>query len=406
MKFKFNIISVALLMLTGGMTFTSCNSDGDKFDYDKAGLFVSGTENNPIVKFVVEDTPASYSLTVQSTKKVDHDVTLTLAVDSSKVKEYNDANTTSYYAIPEGAVELDNPQVTISAGSAISTAATVRVVSTDQFVEGRTYVIPVTVTAVKGTDEPLIETSKTIFLRISRVLNFYSIQANSGASSNFIFDNPIPLSTFTYEVKIYPQGLNRRNYPQRFMALEQNDESKSLLLRFNEANSDNKLQVILAGNKFISNTQFENGHWYLLSFVYDGSTVSLYVNGVLDTSIGAKVDGINFQRYEMGMSWAGYTSQQFFSHRFCEIRVWDRALSTSEIAGGICGVDAHSDGLKAYWKFNEGTGHIFKDATGNGFDMDWSKSQRCLTESGSLQPTPGAANSIKWVKDDINKCAQ
>jgi len=406
MKLKFNIISMALLMLTGGMMFTSCNSKGDDFDYNKAGLFVSGTENNPIVKFVVEDTPASYSVTVQSTKKVDHDVTLTLAIDSSKVKEYNAANTTNFYSIPDGAVELGNPQVKISAGSAISTAAIVRVVSTEQFKEGRTYLIPVTVKAVNGTDEPLIETSKTIFLRISRVLNFYSIQANSGASSNFIFDKAIPLSTFTYEMKIYPQGLNRANYPQRFMALEQEDESKSLLLRFNEANSDNKLQVILSGNKFISNTQFENGHWYLLSFVYDGSTVSLYVNGVLDTSIGAKVDGINFKRYEMGMSWAGYTSSQFFAHRFCEIRVWNRALSASEIAGGMCGVDAHSDGLKAYWKFNEGTGHVFKDATGNGYDMDWSKSQRCLTESGSLQPTPDAANAINWVKDDVNKCAQ
>lgn len=406
MKLKFNIISAALLMLTGGMTFTSCNSEGDDFDYNKAGLFVSGTENNPVVKFVVEDTPASYPVTVQSTKKVDQDVKLTLAIDATKIDEYNKTNTTNYFCVPDGAVELENPQVTISAGTAISTATTVRVVNTDAFEEGRTYVVPVTVKAVNGTDEPLIETSKTIFLRISRIINFYSIQANSGASSNYIFDKDIPLKKLTYEVKIYPQGLSRANYPQRFLALEQEDESKSLLLRFNEANSDNKLQVILAGNKFISNTEFENGHWYLLSFVYDGSTISLYVNGVLDTSIGAKIDEIKFKRYEMGMSWGGYTTRQFFSHRFCELRIWDRPLSPSEILGGMAGVDPHSDGLKAYWKFNEGNGCIFKDATGNGFDMDWSKSQRDVSENGIMVPTPKAAESIVWVKDDINKVAQ
>lgn len=406
MKTKHNIISAALLLLFGGIALTGC-SDGDDFDWNKSGLFMSGTENNPVVKFTVENTPESYSLTVQSTKKLDSDATLTLAIDTSKVSEYNAANSTTYFPIPTGAVELENPQVTISAGSAISSVANVRIVSTDDFVDGRTYVIPVTIKDVQGTDEDIIPTSKTIYLRVSRVINFHSIQANANASSNFVFDKPIHLDKLTYEVKIYPQGLNRKNYPQRFLALEQTDESKSLLLRFNEANSDNKLQVILAGNRFISNTEFENGHWYLLSFVYDGSTIAMYVNGVLDTSISASIEGgIDFQRYEMGMSWTSYRSQQFFAHRFCELRIWDRPLSASEILGGMAGVDAKSDGLKAYWKFNEGEGHVFHDATGNGYDMDWSKSMREVREGAGLTDTPDAANYIEWVKDDINKVAQ
>lgn len=403
MKSILNILSTALLVLAA-VIVAACAA-GDDFDYDKTGLYLSGTENNPVVKFKVEDTPASYAVTVQSTKKVENDVTVTLGIDASKVTEYNEANTTTYFAVPEGSVELDKTQVTIAAGSAISDAINVKVVSTDEFKEGCTYVIPVTVKTISGTDAPVIETCKTIFLRISRVLNFYSIQANSGASSNFIFDQPIPLKKFTYEVKIYPEGLNRTNYPQRFLAMEQADESKSLLLRFNEANSDNKLQVILDGNKFISNTEFENGHWYLLSFVYDGNTIAMYVNGVLDTSINASIDGINFQRYEMGMSWGGYNTRQFFAHRFCELRVWDRALTASEILGGMAGVDAQSNGLKAYWKFNEGKGHIFHDATGNGFDMDWSKTSRAVNES-DMVPTPDAANAIQWVRDDKNKVTE
>lgn len=251
----------------------------------------------------------------------------------------------------------------------------------------------------------MIPTCKTIFLRIARVINFYAIEADYGASSNFIFDQPVHLSTFTYEVKIYPQGLNRRNYPQRFLALEQKDESKSLLLRFNEANSDNKLQTILAGNKLMSNTQFENGNWYLLTWVYDGTNIFFYVNGTLDTSGAATIDGIDFQRYEMGMSYQGYNRQQFFAHRFCELRIWNRALSTTEINANMCGADPQSEGLVAYWKFNEGEGHIFKDASNHGMDMDWSKTQRAVS-GDNLTATPGAADKIKWVKDDINKCAQ
>ena len=229
------------------------------------------------MKFVVEDTPASYAVTVQSTKKVDSDVKVELAIDASKVDEYNAANGSNYVAAPEGSVELEQSTVTISAGAAISSAANVKVLSTEELVEGRNYVVPVTMKTVSNGD--------------------------------VIFDQPVHLSTFTYEVKIYPKGLNRRNYPQRFLALEQKDESKSLLLRFNEANSDNKLQTILAGNKLMSNTQFENGNWYLLTWVYDGTNIFFYVNGTLDTSGAAAIDGIDFQRYEMGMSYQGYNSQ-------------------------------------------------------------------------------------------------
>ncbi len=386
------------------LLLSACRGDGG-FDYDHSALYVSGTDENPVVKFVVEDTPASYAVTVQSTEKVASDVKLLMAIDRSKVAEYNEANKTNYFAIPEGAVELENPEVVISEGNAISSAATVRVLSTEQFEEGCTYMVPVTIKGISGSMMNIIEGSRTIFLRISRVLNFAAVNADYNASSNFIFENAIPLTTFTYEMKIYPTGLANSG-PQRFCALEQADESKALLLRFNEANTSNKLQVMTPYGTLMSNTEFANNQWYLLSIVWDGTNLLFYVNGVLDNSLAGKdPDVINFQRFEMGMSWGGYNSRQFFGHRFCEFRVWDRALSASEILGGLCGVAANSNGLQAYWKFNEGTGHVFHDATGHGFDMDWKQTSRAIYE-GDMLPTPDAYKSIKWVKDDINKCAQ
>lgn len=403
---KTTIISKATLgvLAIASLLLTSCRSDGG-FDYDHSALYLSGTEENPVVKFVVEDTPASYAVTVQSTEKVASDVNLTLAIDRAKVEEYNKTNKTNFFAIPEGAVELDNSQVTISEGNAISSAATVKVVSTEAFEEGATYMIPVTIQNVSGSMTDVIEGSRTIFLRVSRVINFAAVNANYNASSNFIFDQSIPLTTFTYEMKIYPTGLANSG-PQRFCALEQADESKALLLRFNEANTSNKLQVMTPCGTMMSNTEFANNQWYLLSIVWDGTNLLFYVNGVLDNSLAGKdPGGVNFQRFEMGMSWGGYNSRQFFGHRFCEFRVWDRALSASEILGGLCGVAANSEGLQAYWKFNEGTGHVFKDATGHGFDMDWTNTSRAIYE-GDMLPTPDAYKYIQWVKDDANKCAQ
>lgn len=408
MKNKIKILYSVVLLLLGSSALFSC-TEGDNFEWNNRGLFVSGTENNPLVKFIVEDTPVSYSVTVQSTKPVDSDVNIRLAIDPDAVTRYNVTNGTNYCAVPESAVELDNADVTISAGAAISSVATAKIISTEDMVEGRTYVVPISVESYSGTSDPIIESSKTIFLRISRTMNFYAIQADAAASSNYVFqeDQSIKLTQFTYEVKVYPQGLSNKG-PERFLVLG-GVNNKHMLLRFNEANTQNKLQTRLCvdegGAQFISATQFQNNQWYMLSWVYDGSTISFYVNGVLDTSVKANIQvPIDFRRYEMGMSWGGLAWSQFFSHRFCELRIWNRALSSTEIINGTCGVDPHSEGLAAYWKFNEGQGSIFHDATGGGRDMDWAKSQDI--DDNKFTPTPNRANYINWVKDDINKCAQ
>ncbi len=69
---------------------------------------------------------------------------------------------------------------------------------------------------------------------------------------------------------------------------------------------------------------------------------------------------VDFQRFELGMSWTGYRGSQYFRGRIAEVRVWNRALSTGELQMNLCGVDSQSEGLVAYWKMNEGEGHIFK----------------------------------------------
>ena len=410
MKKIFQLLSVAAVAVSS-LALTGC-AEGDDFNYDRNGLLITGTESTPLQKFVVEDTPASYPITVSSTKKVDSDVNLTVAIDTSLVAEYNAKNGTNFYAIPAGAAKLDNTSLTIKAGTAISTAANVEMTSTDAFQEGRTYMIPVTITNAKGGSEDVIEASRTIYLRISRIINFYSLENNYQASSNFVFDDSkaVDLPKYTIEFKIYPYSLGTGtasdNQIQRVLSVEGKNEENANMFRFGESGTaKNCLQWILPGGKAFSSTLFANNRWYLVSCTYDGNDYVMYVDGVQDAKTSSPGKVMRFQRFELGMSWGGYNSRQFFGHRFCEFRVWDRALSASEILGGLCGVAANSNGLQAYWKFNEGQGYIFKDATGHGFDMDWSKTSRAIYE-GDMLPTPDACNNIQWVKDDVNKCAQ
>ncbi|MGV8094547.1 MAG: BT_3987 domain-containing protein [Mangrovibacterium sp.] len=399
-----SILSVAI----GILLFTGCNSEGDHFDYGKEVILITGTESNPLVRFVVEDTPASYTVTASATGKVSEDVTVTFTQDNSLVEAYNAEHKTSYYAIPESAIEVEGTEGIIKAGSASSTGINVRVVSTEDFIDGRVYVIPVTIKSVSGGNMEVLDASKTIYLRISRVIHFNSLDmTNVYFYGNYYADAPVDLPNYTYEIKCYINEWHPGNEPiSRLCNFCPINESVTNLLRFGENGQDiNSLQWVTPGGGLISSTRFNTGQWYTISITFDGSAYRMYVDGVKDAELAGN-KGTIFQRLELGMSWfdsgtpaSSYPYRQRFLGRIAEIRLWNRALTTSELQIGICGVDPASEGLVAYWKLNDGEGAIFKDETGHGYDIDWSKAWQNDQQYDK-------SSYVNWLLDDKNKCSQ
>jgi len=406
MKTKSYIKSV-LLAAAVVCLFTGCNSGGDNFDYGREVILITGTEESPLVKFTVEDTPASYIVTASATGKVSEDVKVTFAQDNSLVDSYNEAHNTSYYAIPVTAIEVDGTVGVIAAGTASSTGVTVKVVSTADFIDGRTYVVPVTIKSVEGGNMDVLKSSETIYLRISRIIKFNSLDiSNIDFYSSYIAgdDKVIDLPNYTYEIKCYINSWAGSPI-SRLCNFGPKNESVTNLLRFGENGQDkNSLQWVSPGGGLISSTRFNLAKWYTISLTFDGSKYIMYVNGVKDAELSGN-KGTSFQRLELGMSWTGYGSSQRIDSRIAEIRLWDRALSTSEMQIGLCGVDPSSEGLVCYWKLNEGTGHVFSDATGNGYDIDWSSTWREVTEGAGLVEQD-KSSAVNWILDDSNKCSQ
>jgi len=403
-----NILKSVLLVVIGITLFVKCNKKGDNFDYGREVILVSGTDSNPLVPFVVEDTPASYIVTASATGKVSEDVIVKFAQDNSLVEAYNEARRTSYFPIPDSAIEMDGLEGIIKAGSALSSGVTVRVVSTDDFVDGRNYLIPVTIESVQGGSMEVLPASKTIYLRVSRVINFNSLDiSNPYFYGNYYADEPVDLPNYTFEIKCFINQWHPGSEPiSRLCNFSPIDESITNLLRFGENGQDvNSLQWVTPGGGLISSTRFNTGQWYTISISFDGSSYVMYVDGVKDAELAGD-RGTVFQRLELGMSWfdsgnpgSSYPYRQRFLGRIAEIRLWDRALSTSELQVGICGVDPGSEGLVAYWKLDEGEGFMFYDATGNGYDMDWS-------EAWQNDQQYDKSSYVNWVFDDQNKCSQ
>lgn len=372
----------------------------EKFDYEKNHLFIAGLDNSPVVKFAVEDTPSTYAVAVSSSAKVSEDVNITFELAPAEVDNYNKIHKTNYFPIPESAIEVENWKAVIKAGKSSSSSVYVKLVSTEEFEDGCVYVVPLRIKEGTGGID-ILKPAQTIFLRISRPLDFASLDL--GQITVVPFEDgvlkgknneTIALTNYTYEFKVYltedrPDRIRRLGQFMGDLPGSGKTNNHSSLMRFGEEGKDrNSLQWMSPEGEVLSKTLFTPNKWYLISCVFDGSRYTMYVDGVKDSEKQGSAKSFEFTGFRMG---SGEMSQ-YVQGRLAEMRIWNRALSASEIKMGLCNVNNESEGLMIYWKFNEGEGTVFHDATGNGWDSDWTSSS--------------SSYKIRWVKDESNKCIQ
>lgn len=419
MKKIINIAAFALLVCMGA----ACTAEGDKFRSGTEVIMMTGTDSSPLVKLAVGDNPpAAYSVSVMATGKVDKDVTVTLDFqDEAALEAYNAGHGSSYQMVPASAFTTEGGTVTIEAGSAVSTVNNITLTDFSFMENGVHYMIPVTIKKVEGSGLEVLETSRSLFIRLARTISFYALSMdNISMYSEFEFadDKGVALDNYTYEVKCYPTNLKSDGAEQicRLCNFTNPTDGNKVpsgyggqnMLRFNENGRPWKsLQIVTpSGGDYTTTTIFEENQWYMLSMVWDGTTYQLYINGEPDGTTLTSNQATYFQRIELGMSWTSYGSSQNFAGRISEMRVWNYARSRSQIQSSLCGTDPASEGLIAYWKFNQSSGTTFKDETGHGYDMDWTKSIKEFTGGAGYQSNPSAAGGIAWVKDDINVCSE
>ena len=113
------------------------------------------------------------------------------------------------------------------------------------------------------------------------------------------------------------------------------------------------------------------GEWIHIAVVYDThqQKCEYYQNGkkVAEES-GLNLKNVNLQKdCFVGKSW---DNNRWLAGDISELRVWNKRRTAEEIKGNIYFLDTTqegaTDGLLAYWKFNEGMSGTIKDYSGNG----------------------------------------
>jgi hypothetical protein len=119
-----------------------------------------------------------------------------------------------------------------------------------------------------------------------------------------------------------------------------------------------------AWHEVVSGLVMSTGVWNHVAGVYDGSTMSIYINGKLEgqqSCTGAI--SVSSQPLFIGNS-PGYPTR-FFDGKIDELSIWNYARSVNDIREDMYRAAPLADtGLKDYWQFNNGTGTTLTDMKG------------------------------------------
>ena len=342
------------------------------------GLYIqeaapSNKFDQQIITQLVDDEEVVKTLTVRLVRAMDHDVTVTLDIDPQLLEDYNNKNEANYLVLPEEYRNFEKT-VTISAGnvSAQVIDLTIKPYSSSN---GEAYAIPIRITSVDGPIEMKGNANHLLYLLTSPHRQ-KAVIIKRGNRTTKTFSTAIPMEqwTFEYWVKVDNitgsptgdwEGLGNKNFRARiFVPDSQPLTFSDLTLRYYADGANVQIPIL----------QFQNsaGHfdttgfwwpdtWYHIAYTYDGTTVTVYKDGVKDNSLANSIDW-TFKSLSFAIGSFGYEQQV----EFAQIRMWKKCLSENVIKDNMSRqVAGDSDGLIGYWKCDEGTGNELKDSSPN-----------------------------------------
>jgi two-component sensor histidine kinase len=170
-----------------------------------------------------------------------------------------------------------------------------------------------------------------------------------------------------------------------FNIQNQNGATQYLFRFTGQRGSVNRIQVIEAGGTItadirpaaggpiyaISSTNFTYGNWVHIAFARRADQLYLYFNGQLVgsrttvTNLFQAVWGFVGANTYNGKTWG--VPANFYAGEIDEFQIRTNALSAQDISNSMSQSISPAAGLRAGWGFNERSGDLANDASGNGF---------------------------------------
>lgn len=376
-KIKYCILTVLVSVLT-----FSCQMSPKYYD----GVYIIGADKlSPISNLTIDELPSAIGVNVASSCLVAEDVQVNMVVKPELVKVFNKEFKKNYELLPESSYEIENKKLTIKKGKNVANQSLrLSIVDRSALSAGKIYVLPVSVDNVQDGKMDVIEGSRTIYIVINQIIITKAADLTQGWNPYFKVDfrkpskyNTKEMKNVTFEARVRFRKMNKNSSKWCFsvMGLEEN----FCLRTAGDNKAGWKLQLSGISPAIDSRDVLPNDKWIHLACVYDGNQNKkfIYINGELQGELSdtrGTVDLTSAYGHDKNASF--YIGQSAADNRYmdgyvCEARVWGVARSAAELKNNVCWVDPLSEGLVAYWRFNEtaeGMDNIITDLTGNGYD--------------------------------------
>lgn len=349
-------------------TLTACSDDTETVDnrvfdndaYTPSTVLLTGAEEENTQTFKV-----------QMANPMETETTVTYGADMSLVDVYNTVYGETAIALPADNYVISQPNAVFIPGAVTSTEVEVKITNMSQLNSDLVYVLPVTVVS-SGVEVLPSQRTRYFVVRGAALVNTAcNLVKNNCSLSNASGATGLGnLNEMTAQCVIYIDefGGSDSNI-QTIMGIEGN-----FLLRISDSGvpADQIQLATSRGNSTESSWKLKAKTWTRLTFTFNSNTgeATFWIDGAKKgTQISGYTSPVNWNTssFYIGKSW---NDNRWLNGSICEVRVWDRILTDAEIGNPTQAyrVPVDSEGLVAYWKFDEGAGTLIHDYA-NGYDL-------------------------------------
>jgi hypothetical protein len=393
-KLRFTLALAALVPAALVMTGCKDANVGGQHNCENK-LYVSSGPVCSDLLITPEYSSTQRQITVRLAMPATEDVTVTFAARPELAAQYCMMYGDIAGALPEAHYNLPDKSRVIVRGDVSTEGLTVEFVDTDKLDANLRYVLPV---VVSSDNIGLLESARTVYFvfkgaaLVNVVANIWGMNFPINWSDE-AKEMVTGMTAITIEALVRSSNWEggRGNPLSTVFGIE-----GYFLVRVGDANFPrNQVQLVSPHGNWPAADPGKGlpvDRFVHVALVYDTATQERiqYIDGVMvayEQGVVSKPLTLHGQSNGCYIGYA-WEDSRWMPGEMSELRVWNHQRTAEQIAKNPYYVDPASEGLVAYWKFNEGTGKVIRDHTGHGTDLTGVAADGSFPNGEAFSDTP------------------